>query len=161
MARLIWAIEQAAGAILVVMMVAATVQVVARFFGVGFAWTDETARYGMIWMTFLGSAALIGWGGHISINIVIDAVPRPVEIVLRVFVAAVVLACILAIGWLALQLTQRPTVLNQRTPMMGIPMLWVYLALPISICLMIVVFLGTLKQQLAGRQASAIEEEML
>lgn len=55
------------------MTFALTVQVVARYvFSKGFVWTDESARYCMIWMIFIGATEIIFNGDHIKVTVVED-----------------------------------------------------------------------------------------
>ena len=62
-------------ALFIWMTFALTVQVVARYvFSKGFVWTDESARYCMIWMVFIGATEIIFNGDHIKVTVVEDLV---------------------------------------------------------------------------------------
>lgn len=55
------------------MTFALTVQVVARYvFSKGFVWTDESARYCMIWLIFIGATEILFNGEHIKVTVVED-----------------------------------------------------------------------------------------
>lgn len=63
-------------ALFVWMTFALTVQVVARYvFSKGFVWTDESARYCMIWLIFIGATEIIFNGDHIKVTIIEDLLP--------------------------------------------------------------------------------------
>jgi TRAP-type transport system small permease protein len=39
------------------------------------AWSEELARYLMVWLTFLGSASVLRSGGHLTVTALVDALP--------------------------------------------------------------------------------------
>jgi TRAP-type transport system small permease protein len=39
------------------------------------AWTEELARYLMVWLTFLGAAAVLRSGGHLTVTALTDRLP--------------------------------------------------------------------------------------
>lgn len=60
-------------ALLIWMTFAMTVQVVARYiFSKGFVWTDESTRYCMIWLIFIGATEIIFNGDHIKVTVIED-----------------------------------------------------------------------------------------
>lgn len=64
--------EEAAGAILIVAILLLVIaQVVARYLlNSPFVWTEEIARFGLIWVTFLGAAFVMARGRHIAVDVV-------------------------------------------------------------------------------------------
>lgn len=65
------------GAMLLVMVLAIAYQVFGRYvLGQAPSWGEELARYLMVWMTMLGSAAELRNGGHITVTAVADRLPR-------------------------------------------------------------------------------------
>jgi TRAP-type C4-dicarboxylate transport system permease small subunit len=40
------------------------------------AWTEEIARYGLIWITFIGSAMVIRKNTHIAVEVLLNFLPR-------------------------------------------------------------------------------------
>lgn len=51
------------------MVLAVFVQIISRaLFNMSFPWTEELARYLMIWVTFLGASFAFQYGAHISIE---------------------------------------------------------------------------------------------
>lgn len=63
---------------LVVMVASMSWQVFGRYvLGRSPAWAEELARYLMVWLTFLGAAAVLRSGGHLTVTALIDALgPR-------------------------------------------------------------------------------------
>ena len=98
-------------------------------------WAEEVARYLMIWLTFLGAGPVLRYGGHIAVENLQDALPKPLAVALRVLVAALLLGFfgfMVWYGWLYMQRT-----MFQMTPVTQIPFAYVYSAMPIGGVLLI------------------------
>lgn len=61
-------------AVLFILMIAAlAIQVFGRYlFHAGFTWTEEGARYGMIWMVFLGTSYITLNADHVKVSVIED-----------------------------------------------------------------------------------------
>lgn len=68
------------------MIVALAIQVFGRYlFNTGFTWTEEGARYGMIWMVFLGTAYIVLNADHVKVTVIEDMLKgTPKKIILMV-----------------------------------------------------------------------------
>lgn len=93
-------------------------------------WSEEIVLFGLVWIVFLGSAAVMRRGGHVEVPIVVDALPTRIGVPARLagkFVAIVTLVALTAIG---------ADVFGQdfhRTlPMTGLSSRWAKLAIPIG-----------------------------
>jgi TRAP-type C4-dicarboxylate transport system permease small subunit len=72
-------------------------------------WAEEVARHMMIWLTFLGCGPVLRYGGHIAVENLQDALPRPLAIAMRSLVALLLLAFfgfMVWYGWLYVQRAQ-------------------------------------------------------
>lgn len=56
------------GLILIAITFILFANVVLRFFGISLEWAEEVARYGIIWVTFIGGSICIYKGGHIRVD---------------------------------------------------------------------------------------------
>lgn len=65
-------VEQAISAALVLTILGlVAVQMAARYFlRSPFTWTEEAARFGLIWLTFIGAAFVMAKGRHIAVDVV-------------------------------------------------------------------------------------------
>lgn len=122
------------------MTFALTVQVVARYvFSKGFVWTDESARYCMIWLIFIGATEIIFNGEHIKVTVVEDllrGVGKKI-IVLIQYIAGMVFSVIMAMySFPQVQLASKAVSSN-----MNINMGIVYGIFPVVTILMIVGYL--------------------
>lgn len=60
------------------MVVAIVWQVVARyFFAAPTIWSEELARFLIVWVTMLGSAYVLEHGGHVAVTVFVDIMPEP------------------------------------------------------------------------------------
>ena len=127
-----------AAVLLVAMLAAIGTQVIARFIiGAPTVWAEELARYLLVWITMLGSAALLEKNQHITIDILITSVPVRVRTVLMWLRDAITLAvCGLLVhyGWLLVSIGGRQTSTG-----LGIKMSLPYLAIPVGAALMALV----------------------
>jgi len=93
-------------------------------------WTEELARYFLIWMVFLGGALAVREGAHLSMGLaVMHLRGRTAGVVRRakdVCVAAFA-AIMLTAGASYVQVA-----MEQRTPVTQIPMSWIYLPIPLA-----------------------------
>lgn len=90
-------------------------------------WAEEVSRHMMIWLTFLGAGPVLRYGGHIAVENLQDALPRPVGIALRAVVALLLFAFfgfMVWYGWLYMQRTQ-----FQLTAATQIPFSYIYAAM--------------------------------
>jgi TRAP-type transport system small permease protein len=118
------------------------------------AWTEEVARFALIWVGFFGAAALIATREHIAVTILPDSLapkPRAVMLLLADLVVLAVLAVMLAGG---LDIVRNEWI--QRAPATGLPMGYVYLAVPVTTGLMILWLLIGMARQLWALLADSV-----
>ncbi len=157
--RVAQGIEQLLDALLAIMLfimvVAISYQIFGRYvLGRAPSWGEELARYLMVWVTMLGSAAELRKGGHITVTTLADMLgPKGRRILLAVRDVALVATCGLLINAgidLAMLLHR------QSSPAFEIPMSIPYAAQPVGFAL---ILLLVALARLAGRppQVSAGE----
>lgn len=129
------------GLTLIVMTVVVFLQVIVRFVFTAFdvyisaAWTEELARYLMIWVVFIGGAVATRHAKMLAVDALVYAVPsfpgKLIKIVAHVL-SLIFYGCIFVIGiqWINQGLTIR-------APVMGISMVYLYSAMSVGAGLMI------------------------
>lgn len=134
------------------------IQVVARYvFAKSFVWSEESARYCMIWMVFIGATEIIFNGEHIKVTVVEDLLRGLGKkiIVLIQYIAGLVFAVIMA--WYSfpqVELASKAVSSN-----MNINMGIVYGIFPVVTILMIIAYLFRIillfakKEEKEGEQA--------
>lgn len=113
-------------------------QVIFRFvIYVPFPWSEECARYMMVWMAMLGSVVALRWGRHIGVRILVEKIPNQgYDRYIVPFVQLSLIVFLIVLGKQGINLAVFN--MHQRSPAMEIPMFIPYLALPVG-CLMMTV----------------------
>lgn len=111
--------------------------VAARWIGAGsLPWSDEAARYTMIWLTFLGSGLALREGAHVAISNAQEALPGRVQYGLRLVIVATLLVFFAFMVWVGIDYMSRMSI--QTSAALRVPMRWVYAAMPVGFALMII-----------------------
>lgn len=94
-----------------------------------FAWSEETMRYGNIWVTYLGAVSAYIARDHMKIDI-----PLPADGWLGKICNILALACVIVLAALMIWLGSRGALANltQRSPSARIPMALPYAAVPLA-----------------------------
>lgn len=104
-------------------------------------WSEELARYVMIWAVFFGASMGAKTGAHIGVEAFVNLFSRSIRkkmiVVSAIFTQ---LFCIL-VFLLSLQVVMKIYQMGQVSPAMEVPMFWAYLAVPVGAVLMSVRFL--------------------
>ena len=134
-----------------------TLQIVSRVFFTSFAWTEEVARFLLIWITFLGAALAFQQGRHIAVTFVRDLMPLNLRRIITgagILVAIAFLVTLAMIGWKYSGIQS-----FQKSPSLRISMFWVYLVMPASAAIMTFLSVVDLVRLLAGRDARSHVQE--
>ncbi len=141
------------GLLLAVVAVTVMVQVLVRFvltaagLNISAPWTEELARYTLIWMVFLGAAVGVRHARMIALEFGIRKLPAGLGIPLRY---AVMLLCIAFFGllfWIGLDFVDLGR--SETSPVMGITRDYVYWAMPVGMTLMILNSLALMAESAA------------
>lgn len=98
-------------------------------------WSEEVARYLMIWLVFLGIGPVFRVGGHIAIDTLPEALPAGAARVLRFLVTALIIGFCLAAIWYGRALVLRT--IPQTTPVTDVSFGLVSAAVPTGFALAI------------------------
>ncbi|MBN2020205.1 MAG: TRAP transporter small permease [Sedimentisphaerales bacterium] len=115
------------------------------------SWTEELATFLMIWVGLLGSSVALNRGAHLGIDYLVTKLSPRKALCVSLFVFAVVTAfslLVMVVG--GSQLVHRTLVTKQISPVLGLKMGYVYLAIPISGFFLVIysmeLFIETLKK---------------
>lgn len=159
--RLAQGIERLLDALLAIMlfiMVAAiSYQIFGRYvLGHAPSWGEELARYLMVYVTMLGSAAELRKGGHITVTTMTDRLgPKGLRILLAVRDVAVVATCGLLIN---AGIGLATMMHRQSSPAFEIPMSIPYAAQPLGFALILILVVVA---RLAGQPARVFGGEAI
>jgi TRAP-type C4-dicarboxylate transport system permease small subunit len=133
-----------AGAILGVMAVLVFANVVSRYlFDYSFSWVEEATRYMMIWLAYLTAGLALRHRRHVSVELLQDALPRPGVLAVRAMVALTILGFFGVVAYYGFRYAEFAMI--QSTPVLGLSLGLVYLAIPLGAVLMIVHLLLVLR----------------
>lgn len=138
--------EIVAGTFMVVMSLTTFANVLARYlFNSPIQWAEELARYAFIWVVFMGAVVCTKRKRHITIDILLSALPSRVSAWVRVVADLCTLAVALAIVYYGAKLTAAAT---QITATLRVPHYVVYIVVPVSAALIAVYTVGDLRGSL-------------
>ena len=149
-------IENLTAAMIATMVILVFIQVLSReIVGSSFAWTEEVARYLMIWLTFLGGSFAFQHGAHIGIEFFLTKLPTFFQKVVTVLAA---LSSSLSFFYMVVygfDIVGRQ--MGQTSAALNIPMGYVYLVIPISGILMFINLVDVTIKSLKGITVSGQE----
>jgi len=117
-----------------IMVVNVLWQVFTRFvIGTPSSFTDELARYLMIWVGVLGAAYISGRKTHVAIDLLPTKLNKEGQNKLKIFInCIIILFCFFALVGGGIRLVYITFTLEQYSPALQIPLALVYLVIPIS-----------------------------
>lgn len=128
-------------ALLAIVALAVMGQVTVRFvltaFGINISapWTEEIARYTLIWMVFLGAAIGVRHARMIALEFGIRKLPKGVGVPIRYAVMIMSIAFFGLLFWVGMDFLELGR--SERSPVLGITRDYVYWAMPVGMVLMI------------------------
>ena len=99
-------------------------------------WTEETARYLLIWLTMIASSVAIKQRAHIRLETLVLRIPRLAATIIEIVLFTII---IILVGFLArasYQFLVTQSIIRYSASI-GIPMFWPHLVLPIGFSLMV------------------------
>ncbi|QCO54996.1 TRAP transporter small permease [Pseudorhodobacter turbinis] len=127
--RINWLCGWLLALLLLVMTVLISWQVFARYvMGNSLTFSEEVARFSMVWMTMLGAGYAYRYGSLISVELLADIGGRRFSKFLRLGVA--VISCIFAWVLLTQGINIAERVAGQTAPSTRVSMAWLYGAMP-------------------------------
>ncbi|QOR39066.1 TRAP transporter small permease [Billgrantia diversa] len=135
--------------LLLVMTVLIFWQVFARFVvGSPLFFSDEIARFAMLWLTFLGAGYAYRKGALISVDIVLEYAGKTLGCLLRVII--VLCSALFAFIMVKYGYDLMDRVSGQTAPSTRISMMWPYMAIPAGGVVILINSLGLLLDEALG-----------
>ncbi|WP_073276143.1 TRAP transporter small permease [Microbulbifer donghaiensis] len=149
-------LEQVLGGLLALMVLDVTWQILTRFLPMSpSSYTEELARYLLVWIGILGAAYAYRKKSHLGIDLLTNALPeglrRKVQL-LTISMCFVFAAATMVFG--GIQLVMLTFELNQLSAALSIPMGYVYSVIPLSGTLICLFSADQLVQVLSGKSAA-------
>jgi TRAP-type C4-dicarboxylate transport system permease small subunit len=115
--------------LLAALLAAVSIGVISRGAGNPVAWSDELARYLLVWLGFAGTMLAARRRSHIRIEVFVDRLPAPARRAAELAIQALVAAFGLALAWYGTGLIGRN--LDVEAISMPVPQALLYLPLPL------------------------------
>jgi TRAP-type C4-dicarboxylate transport system permease small subunit len=117
-----------------------TLMLVSLFLGVVFRyifnspliWSDETAIFSLVWLTFIGGSMGIKRQESAAVTLFMDKVKGKLKVILMAISLLAVTLFVLLILYLSVKWLSSPTILLQQSNSMKMPMIIAYLSVPVS-----------------------------
>lgn len=137
-----------------VMVINVTWQVFSRYIlGDPSSFTDELARYSMIWLGLAGAAYVSGKNGHLAIDILPEKLTGKKLLYLQFFIhLTVVFFGAVIMVWGGGNLVYITQVLQQKSATLQIPLSWVYGIIPLSGVLVVYYHLFHISQLIKNQE---------
>ena len=126
------------------------INVVLRFFGSSLVWSEEVARYAIVWLTFIGSSVCIYKGAHIGVDAIMNVLGDKGKKILLLSTIFISIIFTIIFTYLSFIITKNVLITNQLSSTLEIPMVYVYGAMPIGGVLMLIRYTQEFFIQLKG-----------
>ncbi|ABR49658.1 Tripartite ATP-independent periplasmic transporter, DctQ component [Alkaliphilus metalliredigens QYMF] len=131
-----WAIVRLVFLGIVGMIAAITLQIISRVFFSAVVWTEELARYLLVWSSFLGATLAYKRKMHIAVTFGVERLPKMMQRVIVLFSILLSMLFFAVCTYYGFQLMNMQ--IYQVSPALGLPMKYVYLGIPLSFFVMFI-----------------------
>lgn len=141
---------------MVAVVAIAVLQVFFRYVvGASLSWSEEALRYTMIWISSLGVGLAYSRGEMIGMNLLVDILPRPVRLAVRVAGRLLILAamaCLMVYGWQFAVRTGEGAAVA-----LPISMFWLHISIAVSAALIALHVAASLVELFIGAPGNAAQ----
>jgi TRAP-type C4-dicarboxylate transport system permease small subunit len=138
----------------IVLVICIILQIFSRTLKMSLTWTDELARFSFIWYCLFGSILTLRAGLHLGIDYIENKMSAKAKSINRAGIHILTIIFGLFIGITGVQLLD--IVKIQTSPIMGIPMAWNYVAVPLAGFLFALLAFNDLYNHFKGKKDSTI-----
>lgn len=122
--------------LLCIMVILVFLQILSRtLFASSFSWTEEVARFGLVWLVFLAGGIAFQYGEHIGIDMLFSRLSERNKKYAQVVLALFCGMFLVVLTYTGYQLCVKS--MAQTSPALGISMGYIYAVIPIGGVLMI------------------------
>ncbi len=111
-----------------------TLQIISRVMFSAVGWTEEVARFLLVWITFMAATLAFQRGRHIAVTFAVDALPRRLRQAARIAATLAVLAFMVALVVIGYRYMQVQSFQNSAS--LRLSMTYVYAVIPLSAAVM-------------------------
>lgn len=160
--RIVWHIEEKAVALGILALAAILVaNVTLRFFNTSLPATEELSQFLIFYITFLGTSYAARYGMHIRMSMVSDALKGPAKKALAIAISAGTAAMMFYLAWLSLKYVLRIASLHRVSPILQIPVQYVWIIMPTGLFLTGIQYTLALGRNLTAKGAWISYSELM
>lgn len=131
--------EYICGILLGIMLIVILMQILFRgYLNFSLSWTEELARYIMVWFTYIGATVCLWQGSHITIDVLIRKLSPKWQKYTKLMSNLLILFFLLILFREGQKLVIEPMIINQLTPGLRISKSYLYSAIPVCTSIMII-----------------------
>lgn len=119
-------------------------------------WSDETAIFALVWLTFIGGSMGIKLNESPAITLFMDKIKGTTRKILLAVGTLTVLAFVIYIFYLSIIWLSSPNILVQKSSSMQMPMIYAYLSVPVSFLFMTIHTLSLLIKNFQNKEEGAM-----
>lgn len=131
-----------------VMSIVVFAQVIFRLTSGSLPWSEELARYLMIYMVYVGTSIGVKKSSHIAVEVVMDRCPAKVQKVVEILVYLLMMAAFVILCYYGLKIVD--ITMMQKSPAMQIKMGYVYMSMVLGGALMLLHCVNNMINSLTG-----------
>ncbi|MBR0596553.1 TRAP transporter small permease [Sinanaerobacter chloroacetimidivorans] len=132
-----------------IMIVVTLIEVFRRyFFGQSFEWAEELVRFLLVSSTFIGGSVAYKKANLVFFDLLQNKLPKKKNDILNVINSFIILLFLLGVLKLGIDYTASPSIMLQKSPGLGMPMLIPYGAIPLGILFMVIFTVENLLERL-------------
>lgn len=99
-------------------------------------WTEEIAKFAMVWLAFIGSPVAMERGGHVAIEIISSRAKGWFRLFLIFLIQVTIITSLTLLLWKGVALAVK-AIPQHSTAVRWLSMIWVYLSVPVGALLML------------------------
>lgn len=146
---LLWLCKYALIAVVAILALILTAAVFWRYaLNNAIPWSEELAKYLMVWLTFLGAPIALRHGSHINIDLLQQLMPPRGQQLFHLLIHLLVVATMAIVFWYGISFAQLGA--RQVASSFRFSMLWMYVAVPIGAALVALVAVEHCLKSLLG-----------
>lgn len=127
------------GLTMLAVVIMLTINVILRFFfSSGISWSEEFIRYGIIWITFIGSAICFRRGIHVGIDLLMESLGEKNKKILSLIINILSIILMLLLIKYGMDLVIFSVETGQLMGALQFKMYWVYIAIPVGALLSLI-----------------------
>jgi TRAP-type C4-dicarboxylate transport system permease small subunit len=137
--RLLNTLENFGAILMGIMVILVVYQVITRYiFSSPPPWTEELARYFMVWSTLIISAVLVFEKDHINMDYFVGLLPKKLQKPVNLASNLILTIFMGTLFFSGIELIQSSISVTQKSPGAGIPMYYIYTVIPFAAVLMFI-----------------------